>query len=139
MNKIFWRTGCLATALGILATAQRVHGQGTNAVASGDWATAATWDAGVPNATTPAYINGGQTVASSGSAETNIVDIGTAAGGSGTLSVTGGQFVIVDNGSAPNLPSIRIGQAVDSTGVFNVSGGEVYVDGPGGSGFAIGE
>jgi T5SS/PEP-CTERM-associated repeat protein len=139
MKRIFWQTGCLAAALGILVATQRVHGQGTNAVTSGDWATTGTWDAGVPNSTTPAYINGGQTVTSSGSAETNIVDIGIADGGSGTLSITGGQFPVVNSGAAPDLPSIRIGQVAGSTGTFNLSGGEVYIDGLPESGFANGE
>jgi len=139
MNKNLWQAGCLAAALGMAGMGQAAWGQATS-IASGDWAANSTWDINMPpDAGTPAYINGGHTLTSSGNAEMNILDIGTAAGGSGTVNVTGGQFVVVDSGTEPNLPSIRLGQVEGSTGTMNVSGGDVYVDGGVGSGFAIGE
>jgi T5SS/PEP-CTERM-associated repeat protein len=138
MNKKLWRTSCFAAVLSAMAAGQEVNAQ-TNAQASGSWDAPTTWTSGVPNAEVPVVVNGGHTVTSSGSAETNSLDVGTVAGQTGSVNVTGGQLWVLDSGLAPNLPSIRLGVTADSTGNFTLSSGSVLIDGQVGSGFAIGD
>jgi hypothetical protein len=137
---------CIAAATGIgLTSPCTSFGQAityTNAIATGDWSAAGTWSGGVPTDSLPAAIDGGHTVTISTTSElTNLVDVGTATGQTGTLNVTGGELTIFDTDTvaAPNLPSIRIGQAAGSTGAFNLSGGLVTIAGNVGSGFADGD
>ena len=54
---------------------------------------------------------------------------------------TAGDLTLTDTDTVtePNIPSIRLGQVVDSTGNLTMSGGTVFIDGPVGSGFAIGD
>lgn len=136
MKRTFWQTGCLAAALGLATAGQSAFGQ-TNAVASGDWLTAATWDNGVPNDANAAVINGGQAITLNGSAVTNLLDMGTVDGGSGSMQMNGGELVITD--PAGGIPSIRLGQAVGGTGEFTLNNGTVYIDGGRDTGFAIGD
>lgn len=141
MKRIFWQTGCLAAALGLFASGQETHGQ-TTAIADGDWATAGTWSADVPSSSLAATIGAGRTVTVTSAGNiTNLLDVGLGVGDSGTLKVTGGDLSIFDGDPVadPNLPSIRIGQAADSTGTFDLSGGVVYIDGVAGSGFGDGD
>jgi hypothetical protein len=129
----------------ILQSANLSFGQGyTNAITSGDWSAPGTWSAGVPTDSLPAAIDGGHTVTISSTSElTNLLDIGTATGQTGTLNVTGGDLTIFDSatgaGNEPNIPSIRIGQVGGSTGNFNLSGGLVTIAGATPSGFADGD
>jgi T5SS/PEP-CTERM-associated repeat protein len=114
----------------------------TNAVQSGNWSTGTTWDAGEPTDTVPAIINGGFTVTIDSAGETtNLLDVGTIAGQTGNLVMTGGNLFVSDTDTVtePNLPSIRLGVAAGSTGNFTMSDGEVFIDGATPSEFAIGE
>lgn len=57
----------------------------------------------------------------------------------GNINVTGGQLWVLDSGTPPNLPSIRLGVTEGSTGNFTMSDGSVLIDGAVDSGFAIGD
>jgi T5SS/PEP-CTERM-associated repeat protein len=123
-------TGCMAlTALAAQANLSLAQ---SNAQATGNWSTPATWLGGEPTSSGAANIDGGFTVTVDQSGETAaLLDVGTASGATGTLNVTGGDLVVTDGNGAtePNIPSIRIGQAAGSTGTFTMSGGTVFVDG----------
>ncbi|WP_428304140.1 beta strand repeat-containing protein [Lacipirellula sp.] len=141
MNKILWRMSCFAAALSAMAAGQETHGQ-TNAAATGNWSTPGTWDNGLPDVAKAAFVNGGRTVTVSNSGNvTNQLDIGTIAGQTGGVSVTGGDLTIfdADGVTEPNLPSIRLGVVAGSTGNFTLSDGLVYIDGANPSGFAVGD
>ena len=135
-------TACFTVITSLLAGgAAKSFGQ-TAAVSSGNWGAAATWSAGEPTGTTFATINGGFTVTVDQSGEiTNLLDVGTAAGETGNLTITGGDLTLTDTDTVtePNIPSIRLGQVPGSTGNLTMSGGFVFIDGAKGSGFAIGE
>jgi T5SS/PEP-CTERM-associated repeat protein len=144
MSRIIRLAVCIAAATGLAAgNPGESFAQGfTNAIATGDWSAPGTWSGGVPTDSLPAAIDGGHTVTIASTSElTNLVDVGTASGQTGTLNVTGGELTIFDTNTvaAPNLPSIRIGQAAGSTGNFKLSGGLVTIAGNVGSGFADGE
>lgn len=138
MKRILWQTGCLAAALGLAPTA---FGQ-TNAVSSGDWSTGATWDNGVPSGSSPAVVNGGHSVTINSSGNfTNLLDVGTIEGETGSVSIVGGDLTIFDSDGVtePNTPSLRLGVVAGSTGNFSISDGALFVDGGAPSDFAIGD
>ncbi|MBA3480248.1 MAG: hypothetical protein H0T51_00400 [Pirellulales bacterium] len=135
-------TACVTLVTTLLAGgAAKSFGQ-TAAIASGNWGSGATWSAGEPNGATFATINGGLTVTVDQSGEiTNLLDVGTVAGETGNLNITGGDLTLADSDTVaePNIPSIRLGQVPGSTGNLTMSDGFVFIDGAKGSGFAIGE
>jgi hypothetical protein len=109
---------------------------------SGNWSTGSTWDAGEPTTTTAANIDNAVTVAVEQTNEAaTFLDIGSVDGASGALTMTGGDLTIVDADPVDpeNLVAMRVGFAAGSTGTFNMSGGTVFIDGPAGGGFAIGD
>lgn len=111
----------------------------SNAIASGNWSNPTTWDAGEPTATpdNPAIINGGNIVTIDQAGEnTTLTDLGTLAGQTGTLNIGPGGDLAISGGG---LPSIRVGQGAGSTGVLNMTGGSVAINGGSGGGFAIGD
>lgn len=140
MNKKLWRTSCLAAALGAMTAGQEANAQYTNSLASGNWTSAGTWDAGAPSDTNAAIVNNSHAITVNSSVFTNLLDIGTIAGQSGTVTVTGGELAITDDPlTEPNIPSIRVGQVAGASGELSISGGVVYIDGEKGSGFANGD
>jgi hypothetical protein len=142
---------CVAAAAVFATGAGRVFAQAftyTNAIAHGEWSSAATWSAGVPSAgppfggpALPAAIDGGRIVTLNSFANhTNLLDLGTIAGQTGTLTMSGGDLTITDPEAAePNIPSLRVGQVAGSTGVVNLNDGQITIDGMVDSGFANGD
>jgi hypothetical protein len=131
-----------SAACGLLLMTSSIAYAQTNAIATGNWSDPLTWSAGEPSSSKAALINGGFTVTIDQSGETtNLLDVGTVSAQTGNLNMTGGDLFVTDPDTvtAPNLPSIRIGQAAGSTGIFTMSGGTVFIDGPTGSGFAVGD
>jgi T5SS/PEP-CTERM-associated repeat protein len=146
MTKTF-RLAAYTTAVAAAIMASNDAFAQTNAVANGEWSSTSTWSAGVPDSGilggTPLHANINDeitvTVNSFGN-HTNLLDVGTASGETGTLHVEAGDLTITDpSGTEPNLPSIRIGQAAGSSGTFNMSGGDVIIDGGTPNDFAIGD
>lgn len=133
--------GMVLTAVVVLVGAAHSFGQ-TNSVTDGNWSSPATWDNGEPTSTSAAIINGSDTVTIDSSGETtNLLDIGTISGQTGTLNMISGDLFVddTDTVTAPNTPSIRVGQAAGSTGNFTMSGGSVFIVGASPSDFGIGE
>jgi T5SS/PEP-CTERM-associated repeat protein len=83
--------------------------------ATGDWFTAANWSAGVPTSSTTAQINnaGEAQIMSSGAVAAE-VDLGVAAGDTGTLSISG-------TGNLQDGGAMNIGEA--GTGTLNITKG----------------
>jgi hypothetical protein len=109
----------------------------TAAVQTGNWSTGSTWSAGEPAAGVTTTIDGGFTVSVDQTGEAaGTVDIGTAAGQTGNLSVATGADLAVSGGG---LPSIRVGQAAGSTGNLTMTGGAVNIIGGTNNGFAVGD
>jgi len=142
MSRRIWLAMCLAAAGAMTGGDGAVSFGQTAAVANGNWSNSAAWSAGEPTDTVPATIDGGFTVTVDQAGEVaNLLDVGTVAGETGNLNVTGGDLTITDADmiTEPNIPSIRIGQAAGSTGNFTMSGGTVFIDGGADTGFAIGD
>lgn len=98
-----------------------------DAAASGDWSAPGTWTPAEPVAADNAFIDNGFVVGLSQAGEVaNRVDIGNAAGATGTLNITGGDLAV---GSGGEFPSIRVGQFAGSTGTLNMSAGNVTITG----------
>lgn len=115
---------CLSASLQV--SGQLAHAQ-TNAIASGNWSTPATWSAGEPSETNSAIINGGFTVTvDQGGEYTDLIDVGTISGQVGNLNILpGAQLGLF--GVAPDPTALRLGQTAGSTGNLTMSGGEVYI------------
>lgn len=114
----------------------------TNAVQTGNWSTPATWSGGEPTDLVPAGIAGGFTVTIDQVNEvTNLLGVGSVAGQTGNLSITGGNLTITDTDTitAPNTPSLAVGAVAGATGVLTMSGGQVFVGDAAGSGIGNGE
>lgn len=132
------RAAACTVACGLMVTLTgATHAADVNAAASGDWSSAGTWTPNEPVAADNAFINGGLTVGVSQAGEVaNRVDLGTVAGQTGSLNITGGDLTV---GSGGALPSIRVGQIAGSTGSITMSGGTVNVIGGTDNGLAIGD
>ncbi len=109
----------------------------TAAVQTGNWSDPATWSAGLPAAGVQETIDNGFNVTVDSAGQTGgTVDVGSASGQSGALTLaTGGDLAVSGGG----LPSIRIGQAAGSTGTFTVTGGNATITGALNGGFAVGD
>jgi hypothetical protein len=79
----------------------------TAAVQTGNWSDPATWSAGLPAASILTTIDNSFNVTVDSAGQTGgLVDVGTASGQSGTLTVAAGGDLAVSGGA---LPSVRIG------------------------------
>lgn len=132
MSRRKWLSMTLFATLAAIAGGSRIAQAQTNAVATGNWSTPATWSGGVPSDSLSAAINGGFTVTvDQAGALANLLDVGTIAGQTGNINIApGAQFGIFDAapGTAPDDTAIRLGQAAGSTGNLTMTGGEVFID-----------
>jgi hypothetical protein len=131
MNRRLW-LAIIITAAAICHHSAESYGQTlpTNAIQSGDWFAPGTWDAGVPSFTKPAAINGGWTVTvNADGGQTNVLDVGSIPNETGTLQFTSGVFDLIDTDAVtgPNATTLRLGQAAGSTGIMNMSGGDIAI------------
>jgi hypothetical protein len=133
MNTRFGFVACLVMVTAAMVNEASVtYGQiaYTNAQANGNWATPATWTLGVPTDLQAAAINGGFTVTlDQPGATTNLLDVGTIAGQTGNLTISGGNLFVTDPNTTaePNIPSFRIGTANGATGNVTMTAGEVFI------------
>lgn len=96
------------------------------AAASADWSAAGTWTPAEPTAADNGLIDGGLNVGVSGVGEAaNRVDLGTASGQDGKLTISGGDLTV---GSASGAdPSVRIAAAGGSSGTLTMTGGALGI------------
>jgi hypothetical protein len=129
--------GSLMVAAGMIVNSSQAVAQ-TSAIASGNWSDPLTWSAGEPSQTLSALVDGSFTVTVNQAGEaTNLLDVGTAAGQTGNVDITGGDLTVSNVVPADFPSSIRLGQVAGSTGNLTMSAGTVAINGAVGSGFAI--
>jgi T5SS/PEP-CTERM-associated repeat protein len=125
----------LAMVTGLMAGHESAFA--VNAIATGNWSGAGTWNPAEPVAGDSATIDGGLTVTLDQTGEAaGTVDVGTVSGETGNLSVAAPGAITISGGG---LASIRVGQGAGATGNLTMTGGTVAVSGGTGGGFAIGD
>lgn len=110
---------CVAAGLSIGCANARA----ANAIATGDWSAPGTWSPAEPTAADPATIAGSFTVSVTGAGEVaSVLDVGNVAAQTGNLDV--------DAPGALTLSTLmRVGVGANTTGVVDMTGGTVLVNG----------
>jgi hypothetical protein len=136
MKSRAWFVVCgLLAAVALMACCE--NAVAVNAIATGNWSGAGTWNPAEPVAGDLATIDGGFTVTLDQAGEAaGTVDIGTIATQTGNLAIAAGGDLAISGGG---LPSVRVGQAAGSTGVLTMTGGTVNIHGGTNNGFAVGD
>jgi T5SS/PEP-CTERM-associated repeat protein/autotransporter-associated beta strand protein len=108
----------ISCLLGILVTAAPIYAQTTSWIdGTGSWFNSANWSTGVPSSSSGAEINNGGTAQIfSGNAAARVVTLGSAAGESGTVSVSGAGSLQDDN-------SFDVG--VSGSGTLSITNGAI--------------
>jgi fibronectin-binding autotransporter adhesin len=126
--KVLGALVCVAAPM-LLATSALAQVARTWAGGSGDWTLDTNWTpSGVPATVDPVTIDNGGTAQVTTSVTSSTVTLGTAAGDSGTITVTGASGLLTP--SSTTVPASIIGNA--GTGTLNILAGGGYVMGAGG-------